>query len=261
MMNSHPDLFVFRETHWIPGLYKVFGTEIAPTEKMLDIVARTHFITGESVTEIDDHAFKQSRYYRPDMSVVDFCNAVGMYFAERDSKLFWADKTPDYGYFISMLQLYWPECKIIHVIRDGVRTAESMSQHIGYRGLAAQNSTNWCSLALDFVPPEEGFPSSPMSRFADLWRIRLERIRDEAKCLAPDSYLEIRFEELASEPRRNLCQIARWVGLSETESWLANAISMVDNDRGKSRFASEKVPDYFTKEHRQLLRDLGYPFG
>ena len=40
MMNLHPDLFVFDETHWIPKMYDYYGAAEAETDTLIDIVRR-----------------------------------------------------------------------------------------------------------------------------------------------------------------------------------------------------------------------------
>jgi Sulfotransferase family len=259
MMNGHPDLFVYRETHWIPALHEAFGTGTGSAEAMLDIVTRTRFVNEMPVTELDSDAFRQSRGYRPEMTVRGFCDSLGMFFAEAEGKRLWADKTPDYGYFAANLQIHWPDCRIVHLIRDGVRTAESMSRHIGYQALAALKRRHWPPLALDFTLPADGFQASPMYRYADLWHDRLARTRDEARRLAPESYLELRYEDLVADPEHELRRIARLTELSENADWLAKATAMADAKRGAGRSSVHGVPGYFTERHRELLQALGYP--
>lgn len=259
MLNAHPELFVYRETHWIPALHEAFGLRVAPAGSMLDLVARTRFVTGDPVTPLDADAFRRSSHYRDETTVRDFCDALGAFFAAAEGKRIWADKTPDYGYFVSLLQLHWPDCRVIHLIRDGVRTAQSMSRHIGYRALAALDRRHWPPMALDYAPPPEGFGPGAPERFADLWYDRLLRIRDEAARLVPGSYMELRHEELTGDPEPLLRRIARFTGLAEEPGWLATATALVDGARGAGRGPGEGVPAYFTDRHRALLRDLGYP--
>jgi len=258
MMNCHPEVFVFHETHWIPALHEAFGTGLGRTEVMLDIVARTRHVTGQPTTVFDMEAFRASAQIRPEMTVRAFCDTLGTYLARAESKTLWADKTPDYGYFVSQLQLYWPDCKIIHVIRDGIRTTASMAGHIGYQGLAALNRMHWCPLALDFTPPPDGFASCPISRFADLWHDRLLRIRDEATRLTPGSYLELRHEDTLADPAAQLRRVARFVGLAEDPGWLASAGALIDPTRGQ-RHRAQEVLLQFDDRHLRLLDALGYP--
>lgn len=59
-------------------------------------------------------------------------------FAADAGKKYWADKTPDYGPHLEMLQGLWPECRFVHLIRNGAEVVRSMASHPGYRWLAAR---------------------------------------------------------------------------------------------------------------------------
>ncbi|MEQ8716965.1 MAG: sulfotransferase [Acidimicrobiales bacterium] len=258
MLNDHPDLFVFRETHWLPALHDAFGTTIGSTEAMLDLVARTRFVTGEPTTPFDVDAFRSSSRYRPEMTVRSFADALGESHAEIHGKRFWGDKTPDYGYFLGPLQLHWPGVRILHLVRDGVATAASMSKHIGYRGLAAARRVHWCPLSLDYDPPSSPFPETEMSHFADLWHDRLVRARDEATRLSPGSYLEVRHEAVIADPASELARIAQFAGLANDPSWLARVPTFVDPRRGLGRVRPVEVLKDFGPRPMRLLSELGY---
>lgn len=258
MLNDHPDLFVFRETHWLPALHDAFGTTIGSTETMLDLVARTRFVTGEPTTPLDIDAFRASSRYRPEMTVRSFTDALGQSHAKANGKRFWGDKTPDYGYFLGPLQLHWPDVRILHLVRDGVATAASMSKHIGYRGLAAARRVHWCPLSVDYEPPQSPFPETDMSHFADLWHDRLVRIRDEATRLSPGSYLEVRHEAVIADPAAELARIAQFAGLANDPSWLARVPTFVDPRRGLGRGRPVEVLKDFGPRPMRLLSELGY---
>lgn len=258
MLNDHPDLFVFRETHWLPALHEAFGTTPASTEAMLDLVKRTRFVTGEPTTPLDEAAFRTSSRYCSEMTVRSFADALGQSHAEAQGKRSWGDKTPDYGYFLGTLQVYWPNVRIVHLIRDGVATAASMSRHAGYRGLAALRRVHWCPLAVDYQPPETPFPEAEMSHFANLWHDRLVRIRDEATRLQPGSYLEVRHEAVLAKPELELTRIAEFAKLSEDPSWLARVPSFVDPNRTMARRRPMEALRHFGERPTQLLSDLGY---
>lgn len=257
MLNGHPDLFVFNETHWIPKLYEVFGTTRFETEEMLDIVKRTRHVTGARTTEFSEAAFLSHFNHSASATVAELCDALGGFFAHQNGKNEWADKTPDYGPFASQLQTYWPGCKIIHLIRDGAAVAGSMSKHIGYKGLASLRRYNWCSLSLDYVGNTEGFPPQPMQAFADLWYHRLVRTRDEASRLRPGTYLEIRHEDIIHAPAKEIGKLAEFVGLRQDAAWIESVGSFIESKRvAKSR--PIEVLEHFNDRQLRLLDELGY---
>lgn len=260
MLNDHPDLFVFNETHWIAPLYETYGTGPAPLTAMLDIVARTHHVNGAPVTELDAADFQAKAALPETLSVQAFVEALGAYFASAEGKTIWADKTPDYGYMLGALQLYWPGCKVIHLIRDGAAVARSMAGHPGYRALAALRRPFWAPLALNFQPPEAPWPAGDIPDYAHLWHTRLSRIRNEATRLAPGSYLELRHEDVLADPGAVLAEIADFIGLRHDAAWLERARGQI-NTATAAKPRPVEVLEAFTPAQIALMRDLGYDTG
>lgn len=257
MLDGHPDLFVFNETHWIPKLFEVFGTSRFEVEAMLDIVRRTRHVTGALTTEFSDAAFLSHFRDTAPVTVADFCDAFGDFFAHQNGKTEWADKTPDYGPYASQLQIYWPDCKVIHLIRDGAAVAKSMSRHIGYQGLATLQRYNWCSLSLDYEGNTKGFPPQPMQAYADLWYHRLVRTRDEASRLKPGTYLEVRHEDIIRAPEQEIRRLAEFVGLRQDRTWLSDVGSEIE-PRRLAKPRPIDVLKHFNDHQLRLLSTLGY---
>lgn len=227
------------------------------TLAMLDIVNRTRHVTGNKTTEFSDRAFLEHFGHPAMASVSEFCTALGEFFALQHGKREWADKTPDYGPFASLLQIYWPDCRIIHLIRDGTAVARSMSEHIGYQGLAALRRHNWCSLSLDYDGSAGGFPPQPMRAFVDLWHHRLVRTRDEATRLKPGSYLEIRHEDIIQAPAAEIAKLCDFVQLTRNTAWLSKVETLIEPRKtGKPR--PIEVLEHFDNRQLQLLDTLGY---
>lgn len=258
MLNSHPDLFVFRETHWIPYLFDAFGMQKVPVRKQVEIVARTKFVTGEQVTEFDCEAFLDSGLVAPRCTVPEFCEALAKYLARPEYPRYWGDKTPDYGHFLGRLMEYWPNCKIIHIIRDGVDVSVSMSRHPGYRALAQLDIPHWGLHALDFEPPSSPFSTQPIEKFIELWFRRLERIRDEAKRIPQNNFMEVRHETLIGEPLYTLLNICEFIDIDPKKSWLEEAEQIVERGRGGRYPDATKILRLFSEEQRALMRELGY---
>ncbi len=256
-MNAHPDLFVFNETHWIANFYEVFGTAKVPVGDLLDVMQRTRFVDGSRTTEIDMEAFKAAQNGKSMMTPAAFSDAVGLFFAAEEGKTLWADKTPDYGYCASMLQLYWPDCRIIHLIRDGARVARSMAQHPGYRALVAHGRQHWGPLSIDFRGFSGREQEVDRSDFVDLWYRRLLRIRNESERLKPGSYLEIRHEDVIADPAGTLRTIADFTDLRSDETWLRTASDHFDAKK-ISRPRPVGILKCFRPRHLALMRELGY---
>lgn len=255
MLGSHPDLFVFPETHWLPNIYERFGNTAASPYQIADIVRRTHHVNGQPTTDFDQARLLAT--FDGDVTVREFADALGNMHAADAGKPHWADKTPDYGYFIGTLQRLWPDCKFIHLIRDGVAVACSMARHPGYQVLARSEQLFWCPMSLDYTPDTLSRGEEDPRQFVRLWQHRLLRTRDEYKKLEKGSVREFRFEELVTDPASILSSICAFTGLEHNEQWMMDAAALVNPAKASKSRPTEWL-EYFDEEGMQLLADLGY---
>ncbi|WP_057817951.1 sulfotransferase family protein [Roseovarius indicus] len=257
MLNTHPELFMFNETHWLVNLHDAFGTAEVPMEEMLDIVLRTRFVDGARITELDADAFRAEHAGAGAMMPSAFAYAAGRFLAAREGKTTWADKTPDYGYFAATLQLYWPDCKIIHLIRGGANVVRSMAGHPGYKALVALGHQNWCPQSLDYPGFEGDASREQTADLVELWCRRLMRIRNESERLRPGSYIEIRHEDVLASPAATLERVARFTGLRFEADWMLAATGEIDR-RKADKLRVDDVLRHFGSKYLGLMRSLGY---
>lgn len=257
MLNTHPEVFVFPETHWIPKMYEFFGEQPGSLETLISIVQRTFHVTGTPVTPIDAARVRQGFAGMETPTVREFCDQLGLSFAADAAKKYWADKTPDYGPHMGMLQRLWPDCKFVHMVRHGGAVASSMARHPGYRWLAAAGELWWGPPSFGGYHTAVEVEDRPMGDFVTLWYRRFVRIRDELGRVRSDSYLEVRFEDLIDSPASMVSEIAEFLDLEISNDWIAVATQQVRPERIHSR-ATPEVMGLFSGCQRQLLQDLGY---
>lgn len=258
--NAHPDLYVYDETHWIPKMFEFFGTGEADVDSLVDIIRRTYYVSGAPVTALEEVNLGAELAGRTRMTVAEFCDVLGRSFARREGKTLWADKTPDYGPALGMLQALWPKCRIVHVVRHGLEVGLSMSRHPGFQWMASAREMWWCPASFNRYYQAVDTAERPFADFVELWYRRLVRIRDEATRLNPGSYLEVRFDDLIASPKATLGELAAFVDLQAPEDWLTEAVALIDVARIQCR-APEIPDDDLEDHHRDLLADLGYGRG
>jgi hypothetical protein len=257
MLNQHPELFVIRESHWIPKLFEHAGLEAVPVDDLVSIVLRTTHVTGAQVIACDEGTLRGWFADEGAMDVASFCDRIGSAFASREGKARWADKTPDYGAYLGLLQLLWPGCRFVHLVRDGAEVALSMSRHPGYQWLAGARETWWVPASFNgYYRAVTGGPM-PLGAYAALWERRVRRIRDEARRIRSGTFLEVRFERLLDRPIETLEEICRFVGLPAVGPWTARAAARVDRQRPASR-CSPEVVEAMGDGPRRLMTELGY---
>ncbi len=102
-------------------------------------------------------------------------------YAEREGKRRWGDKTPQHAFFINDIKSVFPEARFIHLIRDGRDVAES------YKRV--------------FIGPQSIYGA------AKRWKNYVNALDDAKNDLDAEHYLEIRFEDLVSNPDKQLAKI------------------------------------------------------
>lgn len=257
MLDRHPDLYLFNETHWIPKLHESFGSEPAPTEEMLRVVDNTRHVTGKPTTFVSEDMRRELLEHRSYLTVRGFVDRLGGLIAAEANKSLWADKTPDYCVHIDLLGKLWPEARFIHLIRNGAAVALSMARHPGYQVLAAEHQLSWTSMAYGASNLWNTPRTSTLDAFLHLWCARIRHARDQANTLSRGRYLEIRYEELTQKPREILTEIASLVDLPDTEAWPELAGGLVDPERGK-RAAWHAVTTKTDARAVELMKELGY---
>lgn len=237
MMHDHPDLVVFRETHWLPKLIECFGTQKVPPEALLAVVEKTTRVGGEDLlsvnlayspfeTKQDLLAALRSALGRSGYLTIQAFSAL-LVRTLFDWAGLWGDKTPDYGFYMGSIQSLWPRCRFIHLIRDGLATAHSMARHPGCQLMLSAGVDNWCSLSYDRLFEKYQVAPLPLQDYVASWRRRLNRIRDEANRLREGTYREVRYEDLIREPQTTLAGICSFLGLSSPGAWLASCAGLV----------------------------------
>ncbi len=129
----------------------------------------------------------------------------------------WGWKFPETSLIGPAVQACCPSARYLHIVRDGRAVAlrrhltDDPHRRLGHKVLAA------CG-ALELPPP---------LRAARSWAWQLERIAAFLRTIPPARRLEVRFEQLITQPRESLERIARFVERPTTpalHAWLARTV-------------------------------------
>ena len=121
----------------------------------------------------------------------DFLRMVMEAIARKQGVERWADTTPEHLLYLLRIKETIPDALIIHIIRDGRDVALSMDRQKYVRRL-----------------PGDHKPSVMASGLYWEWMVRKGR---EAGRRLGNSYTEIHFEELVSQPRETLAQLSEFI--------------------------------------------------
>lgn len=246
ILNAHPEVTVPPESRFV--------TELWREQDEVDV---TRFLTA-----LDEHRQFRSwnlplddvRAHLGDATRVPYVTAVeAVYaaYAARAGKSRWGDKTPRYVEQIPLLNRLFPECRFVHLVRDGRDVALSYAS----------------------VP----FGPKTVAKAAALWARRVRLGMDRGRPLGPSRYIELRYEDLVDEPETTVTSLCAFLGIAfvpEMMEYTENAEEFVfekaktynpkvlQKPTKNSRWATEMPPSHvavFEAVAGDVLAALGYP--
>ncbi|GIG66765.1 sulfotransferase family protein [Phytomonospora endophytica] len=169
------------------------------------------------------------------------------------------------GYSVSWiprLREVFPECRFVHLFRDGPDCAMSMSRHPGYRMiyhlrlmveiLGLDSITELDADQVAKLPPElAGLFADPFDRrllmdddvppanFGRLWSEIVTEGVESLRGLPPERVMTLTYEDLIATPERELARLAEFAGAAADPSWIAHGAANLDASR---RGAALRLP-------------------
>jgi hypothetical protein len=209
MLDSHPELTIPPETHFVPEMIRLARRDNT-TRKRLVRAATDHPRWGDF--GLDEEALLARLQDVKPLNPTDAIRAFYDLYAEKEGKPRWGDKTPRYMRAMPRIERALPEARFIHLIRDGRDVALSQAER-----------------ALDGQEPE-------ITEVAERWQRRIETARAHSADL--DDYLEVRYEDLVGDPEATLRRICGFLELPYDAKMLeyhrraAGRLTEMDRDLG-----------------------------
>jgi len=186
MLNSHPHIAIPFESDFIPQFYRRLADygDLGAKEnvaRLLDDIVEQPFVKrGKLVRD------KAEILAHHPQSYPELIRAIYRVYAESEGKRRWGDKDPDYVTELDVLWKLFPGCRIVHLVRDGRDVAISLRE-------LDWGSKNLLKLARDWI-----------------WQVTLGH--KMGAMLAPEYYMETRYEDLVLEPEQTLRRICAFIG-------------------------------------------------
>jgi Sulfotransferase family len=182
MLDSHPDLAIPGETHWVPKLIRRIEKDRQNPEELAEVIIESK---RWQEFHLDADVLRARIAAIPKANAADVIRAFYLAYAEREGKTRYGDKTPGYIKEMVRIQRTLPEARFIHIIRDGRDVSLSHMR------------MNWGPKTYE--------------ESATLW---VERIA-KARRMAPkiEHYNEIHFEDLVRDTERTLREVCEIIEL------------------------------------------------
>jgi hypothetical protein len=244
-LGHHPDLYMFpEETKVLPYfIYKIksFGnlSELDARKRLAAELGKCwayRMINKGKPVVLEDKMLSE-----PGFNGV--LNSLYGYFAKKQGKRRWGEKTPMYLQHLEILAKFIPNIKFIHIYRDGRDVARSLNRRF-------------------FRDPK---------RTIYRWKKILKLSRKQADQLGSSKYMEIRYEDLVGNPDFYMREICDFLELNFNSNVLKSSLpysrdyfvnkkegTIFDNhDKWKTYFNSKTVLE-LEKIAGTFLEELGY---
>ena len=216
-LDNHPDIFGFdRETKIIPyfiqsaGKYGDLSQDdnfIKMWEDFLNISFFKYVNKGKKVP-LPENWLDAPR------SVAGVIDGTFNYFAEKDGKSRWCEKTPMHAQHICLLAETFPGAKFIHIIRDGRACAASFHRRWGF------------------------IPELTVYR----WKHTVQEAQRQGNTI-PDRYFELHYEELSDDPETWLRKVCSFLQVPYDQRIIT--LSRVHRHSGSSDMVITKHEEYW----------------
>ncbi len=192
MLNSHSTLAIPPESHFLPRLAEAWrraapGTTQAATEMFLGFIEREERFRLWDLPVHDVRAEIARASDADTRSLAVLLRALYRSYAVRAGKSRWGEKTPAYALHIPILATLLPEAVFVHVVRDG----------------------RDCALAYLTT----GIGPTSIAKAAIMWSRHVEDARAAGARLGGGRYIEMRYEDVVSEPAREVGRLCAALGL------------------------------------------------
>lgn len=189
MLHSHPRIAVPPETRFVLEAYSR-RREFGDLQDRLNRKALAHWIVRRKESKFRDLGLERravsSEIRRGPRTLGSALGIVFRAYARRFDKPRWGDKRPAYYQNVDVLLRLFPDAQFIHLIRDGRDCVGSLKQMDWYRH--------------DFYTA------------VSTWAEAVDYGRANARRLGPDTFYELRYEDLTADPDTELKALCAFLG-------------------------------------------------
>lgn len=262
MLRSHPRLFLpGDESHFFIPLYRRYGAQpkldsVERIRGLLQAMQKLRPVFFREFVEAGDPQLAGlARTLAADepASLAQLIDALYRHLARRAGKLRWGDKTPYYVQHLDTIDALFPDCQVVHLIRDGR------------------------DVALSMLARRHDFDVYNIYHAARYWEECVEAGRRSGRRLGPQRYLELRYEDLLAAPQPQLERLCEFLHepysgeileferpeqmdskLLRTTPLVSRGLQQANVEKWRERMKPRQVAT-FERAVQGLLREYHYP--
>jgi len=165
----------------------------------------------------------------------------------------WGWKDPRTSLTFPIWLRLFPQARCVHVLRNGIDVAISIHR----RSKRQQRKLRNHLFPIDYSPPTLDFGYS-----FRLWRIYVSFILGHRRLVPSHRYLEIRYEDLLTEPLRQMRRLVDFAAHPAEDDLLLAACARIDPNRlDNAAYAARYRDEIPALASSPLMRHLGYSYN
>lgn len=220
MLNAHSQIAIPYESHFIvPYFHQYQGDERFQNDAFRKEIIGL-LLEEKYVKQWDREVGLEDINLQKCDSLKGCISQLFMAYAKKNHKRYWADKTPAYINEIHVLHNLFPNARYIHLVRDGRDVALSLSRQF--------------------------FGPNDLINALRYWERSVDTAQRMLKMIPPNRSLQVRFEDIANDPSREMESISRFLEIS-FEPEIINA---------HTKTAKKYVGKYIQQHHEQLQKPI-----
>lgn len=154
------------------------------------------------------------------------------------------------------IQAVLPEARFIHIVRDGRAVANSWLQMDWWRGYGGPGRWQWGPLSpadeAEWAVHGRTFPGLA----AILWRLLMRAFDEASPGVAPERWLELRYEDVVADPKGAFAAMLGFSGL-EADPAFERSLARYSFSAGRAEaFRRELRPEDLASMSKMLAEDL-----
>jgi hypothetical protein len=242
LREDHPMLtMVLRRGYAVPEVVYPFG---APGARYAagDPIPWALGIAIPRVTDEPDALFDELLRHvesLPTRTLAAHYREIFAWLTRRLGRRCWIERSGTSIDFLGELRDFFPDARFVHIHRDGREAALSMREYPVLRvavavmyGLLGEVEYSHAGL----VELERAEPAAidrllatrpPVELYGRYWSDQIRRGCAARARLDPGAFLDLRFEDLVTEPRRELARIADFLEIGSEAAWIERAAGLV----------------------------------
>ena len=232
-------------------IFHAVGVKWGYVDPLIEAMKAPDFIEEQTQTMLRA-LFEERRLLSREIKISEFFGSILWKDVKQNTLRHWGWKDPRTTITFPIWLRIFPRAKVLHMLRNGIDVAISTHR----RSLKQQRNILKRTFPLDYNPITLDFEYC-----FQLWESYVSFVLENKYLISDDHYLEMRYEDLLSEPEAQLRMISEFISYPVQDGELKAVMKQVNRSRlNNSKFAANYHQQIPSLASNSLMQQLGYTY-